>query len=52
MDIEAVYGMVSEDLQTVEKEIIRNIQSDVSLIPTIGKYILDSGGKRFKFKTY
>ena len=48
MDIEAVYGMVSEDLQTVEREIIRNIQSDVSLIPTIGKYILDSGGKRFR----
>lgn len=48
MEIEAVYAMVSEDLQTVERALIRNIQSDVSLIPTIGKYILDSGGKRFR----
>ena len=48
MEIEAVYEMVSKDLEAVEKELERNIQSEVSLIPTLGKHILDSGGKRFR----
>ena len=48
MKIEAVYDMVAEDLQAVEKELERNIQSEVSLISTLGKYILNSGGKRFR----
>jgi len=48
MEIEAVYEMVSRDLDAVEKELERNIQSEVSLIPTLGTHILDSGGKRFR----
>jgi len=48
MEIEAVYEMVSKDLEAVEKELARNIQSEVSLIPTLGKHILNSGGKRFR----
>lgn len=48
MDIETVYEMVSEDLQAVERELIQNLRSEVSLIPTVGKYVLDSGGKRFR----
>jgi octaprenyl-diphosphate synthase len=48
MEIEAVYEMVSKDLEAVEKELERNIQSEVSLIPTLGRHILNSGGKRFR----
>jgi octaprenyl-diphosphate synthase len=48
MDIEAVYEMVTNDLEAVEEELERNIQSEVALIPTLGKHILNSGGKRFR----
>ena len=48
MQIEDVYEKVSEDLQAVERELERNIRSDVSLIPTLGRYVLNSGGKRFR----
>ncbi|MCD6353114.1 MAG: polyprenyl synthetase family protein [Proteobacteria bacterium] len=48
MNIEAVYEMVDKDLQEVEKELDRNLQSEAALIPEIGKHILNSGGKRFR----
>ncbi|MBW1679477.1 MAG: polyprenyl synthetase family protein, partial [Deltaproteobacteria bacterium] len=48
MEIEAVYNMVSGDLQAVERELDKNIRSEVALIPTVGRYILNSGGKRFR----
>jgi octaprenyl-diphosphate synthase len=49
MDIEAIYELVADDLQEVEKELRNRIQSeDVSLIPTVGSYVLGSGGKRFR----
>jgi octaprenyl-diphosphate synthase len=48
MDIEAVYEMFAEDLREVERELDKNIHSDVSLIPTVGRYILNCGGKRLR----
>ncbi len=49
MDVEKVYDLVADDLQEVEKELVKRIQSqDVALIPTIGQYVLQSGGKRFR----
>lgn len=48
MEIEAVYAMAAGDLREVERELDKNIHSEVSLIPTVGRYILNCGGKRFR----
>ncbi len=48
MDIQEVFELVSDDLQKVETELSRNLESSVLLIPEAGKYILLSGGKRFR----
>jgi octaprenyl-diphosphate synthase len=49
MDVKAIYELVADDLQDIEKELKNRIQSEeVSLIPTIGSYVLGSGGKRFR----
>jgi len=42
------FALIHEDLKHVESEILKNISSDVSLIPEIGKHIFCSGGKRFR----
>ena len=49
MDVNAIYELVADDLQEVENELGKRIQSeDITLIPTIGQHILRSGGKRFR----
>ena len=48
MNIESVYRMIAKDLQAVERELDKNIQSEIALVPTMGRYILNSGGKRFR----
>jgi octaprenyl-diphosphate synthase len=40
--------LVSDDLQKVEAEFKRNLESDVALISKMGEYLLGSGGKRFR----
>jgi octaprenyl-diphosphate synthase len=42
------FALIHEDLKQVESEILKNISSDVGLIPKIGKHIFFSGGKRFR----
>jgi octaprenyl-diphosphate synthase len=42
------FALIHEDLKQVESEILKNISSDVGLIPEIGKHIFFSGGKRFR----
>jgi octaprenyl-diphosphate synthase len=42
------FALIHEDLKQVESEIVRNISSDVGLIPEIGRHIFLSGGKRFR----
>ena len=48
MELEEVFDLVRDDLQKVEAELSKNVLSYVSLIPDVGKYILLSGGKRFR----
>jgi len=48
MELEDVFDLVRDDLQKVEIELSKNVLSPVSLIPDVGKYVLLSGGKRFR----
>ncbi|MBF97203.1 MAG: Octaprenyl-diphosphate synthase [Alphaproteobacteria bacterium MarineAlpha9_Bin4] len=42
------YNIVKEDINKVNKFIIRKLQSDVPLIPIISEHLLKSGGKRIR----
>ncbi len=39
---------IRDDLVAVEREFARHVQSQVALIPTLGNYIQDGGGKRIR----
>lgn len=39
---------IRDDLEAVEREFARHIQSQVALIPTMGQYVQSSGGKRIR----
>ena len=39
---------IRDDLARVDTEFVRHVQSQVELIPKIGKYIQSSGGKRIR----
>ena len=43
-----MFGPIREDLEQVEREFNRHVQSQVELIPKIGRYIQTSGGKRIR----
>ena len=43
-----LFEPIREDLRGVEREFSRHVQSQVALIPTIGNYIQDGGGKRIR----
>jgi octaprenyl-diphosphate synthase len=43
-----LFEPVREDLKRVDEEFVRHVQSQVDLIPKIGKYIHGSGGKRIR----
>jgi octaprenyl-diphosphate synthase len=43
-----MFEPIREDLRAVEREFARHVQSQVQLIPTIGTYIQNSGGKRIR----
>ena len=43
-----IFEPIRADLERVDSEFERQIQSQVQLIPTIGKYIQTSGGKRIR----
>src|SRR6188768_2638818 len=43
-----MFEPIRDDLKEVEREFARHVQSQVELIPTIGNYIQDSGGKRVR----
>ena len=43
-----MFGPIRDDLRQVEREFARHVQSQVALIPTIGNYIQDGGGKRVR----
>jgi octaprenyl-diphosphate synthase len=43
-----IFEPIRADLEQVDREFGRHVQSHVQLIPTIGKYIQTSGGKRIR----
>ena len=43
-----MFEPIREDLREVEREFARHVQSQVQLIPKMGSYIQDSGGKRVR----
>lgn len=48
MYIQEVFDLVRDDIDQVEEVFAKNLNSNVSLIGDVGKYILNSGGKRFR----
>ena len=47
-DLAQIFEPIRTDLERVEQEFVRQIQSRVALIPEMGKYIQRSGGKRVR----
>jgi octaprenyl-diphosphate synthase len=43
-----IFEPIRDDLERVDREFARHVESQVALIPTIGKYIQTSGGKRIR----
>jgi octaprenyl-diphosphate synthase len=43
-----MFDPIRDDLRAVEREFARHVESQVQLIPTIGHYIQNSGGKRVR----
>jgi octaprenyl-diphosphate synthase len=47
-DLVQIFEPIRTDLDAVEREFVRHIQSRVALIPEMGRYIQKSGGKRVR----
>jgi octaprenyl-diphosphate synthase len=43
-----MFEPIREDLRAVEREFARHVQSQISVIPEIGNYVKDGGGKRIR----
>jgi octaprenyl-diphosphate synthase len=48
MNFQDIFKEYESELKEVEKELANIFKSDAALIPTIGAYILNSGGKRLR----
>jgi octaprenyl-diphosphate synthase len=48
VDLSEIRAPVAEDMQAVDRLILRRLESDVVLINQIGQYIVGSGGKRLR----
>jgi octaprenyl-diphosphate synthase len=48
VDLTQIFEPIRGDLEAVEREFVRHIQSRVALIPEMGRYIQKSGGKRVR----
>jgi octaprenyl-diphosphate synthase len=48
LQIQEAYGFIKEDLQKVELEFKKNLNSEAYLVKKVGEYVLNSGGKRFR----
>jgi len=48
MDINDIFSAYAEELKAVEKQLIGIFKSDVLIIPKIGQYIIQGGGKRIR----
>ncbi len=47
-DLARIFEPIREELGAVEEQFVRHIESRVELIPEIGRYIQNSGGKRVR----
>src|SRR5918997_494793 len=47
-DLIQLFEPVRDDLEAVEREFARQVQSQIHVIPEIGNYLLKSGGKRVR----
>jgi len=47
-DLEDVRTLVRDDWSGVDEAILANLQSDVALVNSVSRYIVNSGGKRFR----
>ena len=47
-DLAQLFEPIRADLEQVDREFGRHVQSQVELIPKIGRYIQTSGGKRVR----
>jgi octaprenyl-diphosphate synthase len=47
-DLAEIFEPIRADLETVERQFVRHIESRVELIPEIGRYLQTSGGKRVR----
>ena len=43
-----LFEPIRDDLSAVEREFARHVQSQISVIPAIGNYVKDGGGKRIR----
>ncbi len=48
MNLDRIAKLVENEMLEVEREFERNLASEVTLIPSIGRYVLMSGGKRIR----
>ena len=48
LDLAQLFEPIRVDLDEVDREFVRHVQSQVDLIPKIGRYIQKSGGKRIR----
>lgn len=48
MELSEIRAPVAEDMQAVDRLILKRLESDVALINQIGHYIVSSGGKRLR----
>jgi octaprenyl-diphosphate synthase len=48
LDLAQIFEPIRDDLDAVEREFMRHVESRVELIPQIGRYIQTSGGKRVR----
>ncbi len=48
MDFEQTISSIGEELKAVETEMAKNLFSEIIMIPTVSRYLISSGGKRFR----
>lgn len=48
LELAQIFEPIRDDLERVEREFMRHVESRVQLIPQMGRYIQSSGGKRLR----
>lgn len=48
MDINTIYSMIKKEVDSIEEELIKNLDSDVEMVNEVASYVFESGGKRLR----